>query len=133
MAGGVTETCTTLTTQALEQIVAGVHAVSTPKVSEMEELLENIFRSVNIALVNELAQPRDWMDEVSIWEVVQAAKPFGVMPFHPGPGLGGPCIPIDPHVIAEYAPSVVDTRNALAAVDDPAFRAKITLLGGGKD
>ena len=269
VAGGVTETCTTLTTQALEQIVAEVHAVSNPKVSEMEKLLENIFRSVNIALVNELAQLCDRMGEVSMWEVVQAAstKPFGFMPFYPGPGLGGHCIPIDPHylswlarkhdfetsfitlsarinegmpfyvvesvveaiarqpvqlceaevlvlgvafkrnvddtrhspagtiirllrekgvgtiryhdphvpsfevagddgdaidvppvdltpetlrahdatvivtdhdafdphVVAEHAPSIVDTRNALAAVDDPALREKITLLGGGEE
>ena len=105
VAGGVTETCTQLATRALEQIVAEVHAVSNPKVAEMEKLLENIFRSVNIALVNELAQLCDRIGEVSMWEVIQAAstKPFGFMPFYPGPGLGGHCIPIDPHYLSWLA------------------------------
>ncbi len=105
VAGGVTETCTQLATTALEQIVAEVHAVSNPKVAEMEKLLENIFRSVNIALVNELAQLCDRIGDVSMWEVIQAAstKPFGFMPFYPGPGLGGHCIPIDPHYLSWLA------------------------------
>jgi UDP-N-acetyl-D-glucosamine dehydrogenase len=105
VAGGVTETCTRLTARALGQIVDDVHTVSNPKVAEMEKLLENIFRSVNIALVNELAQLCDRMGEVSMWEVVQAAstKPFGYMPFYPGPGLGGHCIPIDPHYLSWLA------------------------------
>lgn len=105
VAGGVTETCTQLTTKALEQIVGEVHPVSNPKVAEMEKLLENIFRSVNIALVNELAQLCDRIGDVSMWEVIQAAatKPFGFMPFYPGPGLGGHCIPIDPHYLSWLA------------------------------
>jgi UDP-N-acetyl-D-glucosamine dehydrogenase len=105
VAGGVTDACTQLTERALEQIVSEVHAVSNPKVSEMEKLLENIFRSVNIALVNELAQLCDRIGEVSMWEVIQAAstKPFGFMPFYPGPGLGGHCIPIDPHYLSWLA------------------------------
>ena len=105
VAGGATEACTRLTALALEQIVGEVHTVSNPKVAEMEKLLENIFRSVNIALVNELAQLCDRMGEVSMWEVVQAAetKPFGFMPFYPGPGLGGHCIPIDPHYLSWLA------------------------------
>ena len=105
VAGGVSEACTQLTAQALEQIVGDVHPVSNPKVAEMEKLLENIFRSVNIALVNELAQLCDRLGEVSMWEVVQAAatKPFGFMPFYPGPGLGGHCIPIDPHYLSWLA------------------------------
>ena len=71
--------------------------VSTPEVAEMTKLLENIFRSVNIALVNELAVLCDRMS-IDLWEVIDAAasKPFGFMPFRPGPGLGGHCIPIDP-------------------------------------
>ncbi len=103
--GGVTETCTQVATAALEQIIATVHAVSSPKVAEMEKLLENIFRSVNIALVNELAQLCDRIGDLSMWEVVQAAstKPFGFMPFYPGPGLGGHCIPIDPHYLSWLA------------------------------
>jgi UDP-N-acetyl-D-glucosamine dehydrogenase len=74
-----------------------VHTVSTPEAAELTKLLENIFRAVNIALVNELAQLCDRM-EIDVWEVVEAAatKPFGFMSFKPGPGLGGHCIPIDP-------------------------------------
>ena len=103
--GGVTETCSKIATEAVEQIVADVHTVANPKVAEMEKLLENIFRSVNIALVNELARLCDRMGGISMWEVVQAAatKPFGFMPFYPGPGLGGHCIPIDPHYLSWIA------------------------------
>lgn len=103
--GGVTETCTETARFALSQIVDQVHTVSNPGVAEMEKLLENIFRSVNIALVNELAQLCDRMGDISIWEVVEAAatKPFGYMPFYPGPGLGGHCIPVDPHYLSWLA------------------------------
>jgi UDP-N-acetyl-D-glucosamine dehydrogenase len=103
--GGATETGTQVAVRALEAIVNEVHAVSNPKVAEMEKLLENIFRSVNIALVNELAQLCERIGDVSMWEVVQAAatKPFGYMPFYPGPGLGGHCIPIDPHYLSWLA------------------------------
>ena len=74
-----------------------MHPVSSPEAAELTKLLENIFRSVNIALVNELAQLCDRMD-IDVWEVIEAAatKPFGFMSFKPGPGLGGHCIPIDP-------------------------------------
>ena len=103
--GGATEVGTQVAVRALEAIVNEVYAVSNPKVAEMEKLLENIFRSVNIALVNELAQLCDRIGDVSMWEVVQAAatKPFGYMPFYPGPGLGGHCIPIDPHYLSWLA------------------------------
>lgn len=103
--GGVTEACTDLAAQAVGEIVEEVHPVSNPKVAEMEKLLENIFRSVNIALVNELAQLCDRIGGVSMWEVIRAAatKPFGFMPFYPGPGLGGHCIPIDPHYLSWLA------------------------------
>jgi UDP-N-acetyl-D-glucosamine dehydrogenase len=102
VAGGVTSRCTTLAKQAIGQVVQEVHTVSNPKVAEMEKLLENIYRSVNIALVNELAQLSERMDDVSIWEVIEAAstKPFGFDPFYPGPGLGGHCIPVDPHYLS---------------------------------
>jgi UDP-N-acetyl-D-glucosamine dehydrogenase len=78
-----------------------IHRVSGPKVAEMCKLLENIFRSVNIALVNELAKLCDRMD-IDIWEVIDAAatKPFGFMPFYPGPGVGGHCIPVDPYYLS---------------------------------
>jgi UDP-N-acetyl-D-glucosamine dehydrogenase len=103
--GGVTEAGTGIAELALQQIVEQVHAVPSPKVAEMEKLLENIFRSVNIALVNELAQLCDRMGDISMWEVIEAAgtKPFGFMPFYPGPGLGGHCIPVDPHYLSWLA------------------------------
>ena len=100
--GGVTEKCTDMASQVITQVVSNVHVVSSPKVAEMEKLLENIFRSVNIALVNELARLCDRMGGIDIWEVVEAAatKPFGFMPFYPGPGIGGHCILVDPYYMA---------------------------------
>lgn len=100
--GGITENCTRVAKALYEQVIeAGVYSVSSPKVAEMEKLLENIFRNVNIALVNELTQLCDRMD-ISIWEVIEAAKtkPYGFMPFYPGPGVGGHCIPIDPFYLS---------------------------------
>ncbi len=103
--GGVTDSCTAVAKQAIRVLNSDVHVVSNPKAAEMEKLLENVFRSVNIALVNELAQLCDRIGEVSMWEVIDAAstKPFGYMPFYPGPGLGGHCIPIDPHFLSWMA------------------------------
>ncbi len=103
--GGVSQACTELACMAVKQVVTHVHPVSSPKVAEMEKLLENTFRSVNIALVNELARLCDRMGGISIWEVIEAAatKPFGFMPFFPGPGLGGHCIPIDPYYLSWLA------------------------------
>jgi UDP-N-acetyl-D-glucosamine dehydrogenase len=102
VAGGVTETGTDVVRRALEPIMSEVHTVSGPKAAEMEKLLENIFRSVNIALANELAQLCERIDDLSMWEVVDAAatKPFGFMPFYPGPGVGGHCIPVDPYYLS---------------------------------
>jgi UDP-N-acetyl-D-glucosamine dehydrogenase len=95
--GGITPECTERAAQLYEGAVDTVHRVSTPEAAELTKLLENIFRSVNIALVNELAQLCERMD-IDVWEVIEAAatKPFGFMSFQPGPGLGGHCIPIDP-------------------------------------
>jgi len=103
--GGVTTECTRLACVATEQVVTRVIPVSNPKVAELEKLLENIFRSVNIALVNELAQLCDRMGGINVWEVVEAAatKPFGFMPFYPGPGIGGHCILIDPYYLSWLA------------------------------
>jgi UDP-N-acetyl-D-glucosamine dehydrogenase len=103
--GGVTAECTDLACLVTRQIVKSVVPVSSPKVAEMEKLLENIFRSVNIALVNELAQLCDRMGGINMWEVVEAAatKPFGFMPFYPGPGIGGHCILIDPYYLSWLA------------------------------
>jgi UDP-N-acetyl-D-glucosamine dehydrogenase len=95
--GGVDDASTEAAVELYAKAVETVHAVSTTEAAELTKLLENIFRSVNIALVNELAQLCDRMD-IDVWEVVDAAatKPFGFMSFKPGPGLGGHCIPIDP-------------------------------------
>src|ERR671914_503408 len=95
--GGITPECTERAAQLYEGAVDTVHRVSTPEAAELTKLLENIFRSVNIALVNELAQLCERMG-IDVWEVIEAAatKPFGFMSFQPGPGLGGHCIPIDP-------------------------------------
>jgi len=103
--GGVTPECTAVAAAVNRVIIEKVVEVSSPKVAEMEKLLENIFRSVNIALVNELAQLCDRMGGVNIWEVVDAAatKPFGFMPFYPGPGIGGHCILIDPYYLSWLA------------------------------
>lgn len=103
--GGVTPACTASAAAVLRTVIAKVVEVSSPRVAEMEKLLENIFRSVNIALVNELAQLCDRMGGINMWEVVEAAatKPFGFMPFYPGPGIGGHCILIDPYYLEWYA------------------------------
>jgi UDP-N-acetyl-D-glucosamine dehydrogenase len=95
--GGITDACTKRALELYAGAVETVHEVSTPEAAELTKLLENIFRSVNIALVNELAQLCERMG-INVWEVVEAAatKPFGFMSFKPGPGLGGHCIPIDP-------------------------------------
>jgi UDP-N-acetyl-D-glucosamine dehydrogenase len=95
--GGVTPECTTAAADVYRAAIDEVHEVSTPDAAELTKLLENIYRAVNIALVNELAQLCDRM-EIDVWEVVEAAatKPFGFASFKPGPGLGGHCIPIDP-------------------------------------
>jgi UDP-N-acetyl-D-glucosamine dehydrogenase len=99
--GGLTRACTDAASELYRAAVDTVHTVSTPEAAELTKLLENIFRSVNIALVNELAQLCDRMD-IDVWEVVGAAatKPFGFMSFKPGPGLGGHCIPLDPYYLA---------------------------------
>ena len=95
--GGVTRTCTEMAALLYRNVTASVHQVSSPKVAETAKLLENTFRSVNIALANELAFACRKIG-VDPWEVIEAAatKPFGFMPFYPGPGIGGHCIPVDP-------------------------------------
>ena len=97
LVGGVTEECTRRATELYSLVCDEVVPVSTPETAEMAKLLENIFRSVNIALVNELAMLADRMG-IDIWEVVDAAstKPYGFMRFEPGPGMGGHCLPVDP-------------------------------------
>ncbi len=99
--GGVTAECTATAVAMYSRFIDTVVPVSTTRAAEMTKLLENIFRCVNIALMNELLQVSERMG-INIWEVVEAAKtkPFGFMPFYPGPGLGGHCIPIDPFYLS---------------------------------
>jgi len=102
--GGINPESTKLATLLYSQIVERVVPVSCPEVAEMTKVFENVFRSVNIALVNELAHLCEEMG-LSVWEVIDAAstKPFGYMPFYPGPGVGGHCIPLDPYYLANKA------------------------------
>jgi UDP-N-acetyl-D-glucosamine dehydrogenase len=104
--GGLTPECTRLASLLYEQVVTKVLPVSSPRAAEMVKLLENTFRSVNIGLVNELALMCDRFN-LDVWEIIDAAgsKPFGFMPFYPGPGLGGHCIPVDPFYLSWKARS----------------------------
>ena len=98
---GVTPSCQKVVTAMYSRIIHKIVPVSSPRVAELTKLLENIYRSVNIALVNELKMLTDRMG-IDIWEVIEAAstKPFGFSPFYPGPGMGGHCIPIDPYYLS---------------------------------
>ena len=96
--GGCTEECTEVAAALYRNILEGdIHTVSSPAVAEMEKILENTFRNINIGLANEMAILCNRMG-IDVWEVIDAAKtkPYGFMPFYPGPGLGGHCIPLDP-------------------------------------
>lgn len=100
--GGVTEKCTEIAAALYESILeAPIHKVSTPAVAEMEKILENVYRNINIGLMNELAILCHKMN-INIWEVIDAAKtkPYGYQAFYPGPGLGGHCIPLDPYYLS---------------------------------
>ncbi len=99
--GGITPACTKVAKIFYEQTIPNIYAVSSTGAAEMVKLLENTFRSVNIGLVNEVAVMCDRLG-LDVWEIIDAAatKPFGFMPFYPGPGLGGHCIPIDPHYLS---------------------------------
>ncbi|WPK12619.1 nucleotide sugar dehydrogenase [Lysinibacillus louembei] len=121
--GGLTTSCTWLARLFYENALqTQVHCVSTPEVAEMEKLLENTFRQVNIALINELSKVCHAMN-IDIWEVVDAAatKPYGFMRFTPGPGVGGHCIPIDPKYLLwigqQYGvhTSLIDTADKVNA------------------
>ncbi|TMI82941.1 MAG: nucleotide sugar dehydrogenase [Bacillati bacterium ANGP1] len=102
--GGLTPACTRAVQTFYEQIVKRVVVVSSPTVAEMAKVYENVFRNVNIALVNELTLLCNRMG-VDVWEVIDAAatKPYGFMPFYPGPGVGGHCIPVDPYYLSAKA------------------------------
>ncbi len=99
--GGLTEACADRAQELYEIVCEEIVRVSSPEVAELTKLLENIFRSVNIALVNELAMLTDRMG-IDVWEVVEAAatKPYGFMSFAPGPGMGGHCLPVDPFYLS---------------------------------
>jgi len=99
--GGVTDDSTVVAAHLYSQIVNDVHAVSSARVAEAAKLLENTFRAVNIGMANEMAR-LCYALNIDTWEVIRAAatKPFGFMPFYPGPGIGGHCIPLDPHYLS---------------------------------
>ena len=99
--GGVTDDSTAAAAHLYSQIVDTVHAVSSARVAETAKLLENTFRAVNIGMANEMAR-LCYALNIDTWEVIRAAatKPFGFMPFYPGPGIGGHCIPLDPHYLS---------------------------------
>jgi UDP-N-acetyl-D-glucosamine dehydrogenase len=122
LVGGLTDACTERAAELYRTAVDTVIPLSSPDSAEMTKLLENIFRAVNIALVNELAQLCERMD-LDVWEVVEAAetKPFGFMSFKPGPGLGGHCIPIDPFYLTwkareyDFATEFIDLAGKVNA------------------
>jgi UDP-N-acetyl-D-glucosamine dehydrogenase len=99
--GGTTEACTRVATAFYQIFLDKIVPVSSTQAAEMVKLLENTFRSVNIGLVNEVALMCDRLN-LDVWEIIEAAatKPFGFTPFYPGPGLGGHCIPVDPHYLS---------------------------------
>jgi UDP-N-acetyl-D-glucosamine dehydrogenase len=150
--GGTTAACAHIGATAYGEVLDTIVPVSTTEAAELTKLLENTFRAINIALVNEMAQVADRLD-VDIWEVIEAAdtKPFGFMKFTPGPGIGGHCIPLDPHYLswkmktlnyrtrlievaseinAEMPEYVVDkVREALNEHRKPVLDTRILVLG----
>jgi UDP-N-acetyl-D-glucosamine dehydrogenase len=130
LVGGLTEACAERARGLYGQICDEVVVVSTPEAAELSKLLENIFRSVNIALVNELAQLCDRLG-IDVWEVVDAAatKPFGFMRFDPGPGMGGHCLPVDPFYLAfkarqrDFYPEFIELAGKVNQAQ-PAFCAE---------
>ncbi|MEP6496005.1 MAG: nucleotide sugar dehydrogenase [bacterium] len=150
--GGITPACTELATALYGSCIDTTVSVSSPEAAELVKLLENTFRSVNIAMVNEMAIVCDKLN-VDVWEVIDAAatKPFGFMKFTPGPGIGGHCIPLDPHYLAwkmrtlNYKTRFIDLASeinsqmpayvvakvaeALNAVKKPVNGSKILVLG----
>lgn len=102
--GGITPECTTIAAEFYRSIIPAIVKVKDCKTAEACKILENVFRSVNVALINEMALILEKMD-IDVWEVIEAAatKPYGFMPFFPGPGIGGHCIPLDPYYLAYKA------------------------------
>ena len=119
--GGCTEACTEIAAALYENVLEGeIHRVSSPAVAEMEKILENTFRNINIGLANEMAILCNRMG-IDVWEVIDAAKtkPYGFMPFYPGPGLGGHCIPLDPFYLEwkakeyDYHTKLIETSGII--------------------
>lgn len=119
--GGCTKECTEVAAMLYRSVLKGeVYEVSSPAVAEMEKILENTFRNINIALANEMAILCNRMG-IDVWEVVDAAKtkPYGFMPFYPGPGLGGHCIPLDPFYLEwkakeyDYHTKLIETSGII--------------------
>ncbi|MBN9623244.1 MAG: nucleotide sugar dehydrogenase, partial [Actinobacteria bacterium] len=141
LVGGITAACTERARDLYAQICDTVEVLSSPETAELAKLLENIFRSVNIALVNEVAQLCDRLG-IDVWEVVDAAatKPFGFMRFDPGPGMGGHCLPVDPFYLAfkarehDFYPEFVELAGKVNQAQ-PEFcvhRIERSLNGAGK-
>jgi UDP-N-acetyl-D-glucosamine dehydrogenase len=141
LVGGITAACTERARELYARICDQVVVLSNPEAAELSKLLENIFRSVNIALVNELAQLCDRLD-IDVWEVIDAAatKPFGFMRFEPGPGMGGHCLPVDPFYLAfkarqnDFYPEFIELAGKVNQAQ-PAFcveRIERALNGVGK-
>ncbi len=141
LVGGLTPACTERAAALYAQVCDTVEVVSSPETAELAKLLENIFRSVNIALVNEVAQLCDRLG-IDVWEVVDAAatKPFGFMRFEPGPGMGGHCLPVDPFYLAfkarehDFYPEFVELAGKVNQAQ-PEFcvrRVERALNGAGK-
>jgi UDP-N-acetyl-D-glucosamine dehydrogenase len=116
---GVTQRCIEVSSALYGSVVQQMVPVSSPRVAEMVKLLENTFRASNIAMVNEVAIICDHLG-VDVWEVIEAAgtKPFGFMPFYPGPGLGGHCLPIDPQYLAWKLKSLDYTARFINLADE---------------
>ena len=129
--GGITPECLERAKAVYARVCDVLVAVSTPEAAEMTKLLENIFRSVNIALVNELAILADRMG-LDIWEVVDAAatKPYGFMPFQPGPGMGGHCLPVDPFYLSWRARSFHMSTEFIELAGKSTTRCRTTASSG---
>lgn len=121
--GGLTDRSLELVTELYGRVVDQVVSVSNPRAAEMVKLLENTFRSINIGLANEMALICDRL-EIDVWEVIDAAatKPYGFMPFYPGPGLGGHCIPVDP-LFLSWKAKLADTQSRFVELADEINRS----------
>lgn len=128
--GGVTPACADAARALYGSVVERVHCVSSPKAAEMAKLLENTFRATNIALANEMALICDRLG-LDVWEVIDAAgtKPFGFMPFYPGPGLGGHCIPVDPQYLAWKLRTLDYTARFIQLAEDINFSMPQHVVG----